>query len=467
MNWSKKCTFFSSGLFSLLILSGIFLAALFGSLFAGAVIVYEPPKGLPETEDYKIAVDDKAIFVYTTPLAKFGNFSFNGKIRVKVTTKVDLKSVDIRPKYAGIKPEIQGKTLEFDLDAPKNLSIEVNGDLENPLFLFANELESAKPDPKDPNVMYFAGGQVHEIGNLQIESGKTVYIEGGAVLSGAFKINGKQNVKILGRGIIDSKAVKGRVVRIEKSSEVTLDGPIFLNCDNWAVVAGESDRLQYKNIKIINWNEARGGTPDGMDFVGCTQVAVDGVFIRSFDDGIAVKNQKFAWKGNTENIKIKNAVVWNGPAGNALSVGWELGEEYVRDLGFQNIDIIHKSAKSSPFSRAAIGIHQVDKASVSGLRYEDIRIEDCQERFFSFRVFSSPDYKADGRGSIKNVVLKNIQITGGANLPSVIEGFDDQHAVENVVFENLRILGKPIANAEQGGFTLTQTSGIQFILPKQ
>jgi len=314
--------------------------------------------------------------------------------------------------------------------------------------------------------MFFAGGQVHDIGNLQIDSDKTVYIEGGAILSGALKINGKQNVKVLGRGIVDSKAAKGRVVRIEKSSKVLLDGPIFLNCDNWAVVAGESDHLTYRNIKVINWNEARGGTPDGMDFVGCNQVAVDGVFIRSYDDGIAVKNQKFAWKGNTENIKIKNAVVWNGPAGNALSVGWELGEEYLRDLGFQNIDIIHKTSKATPFSRAAIGIHQVDKASVSGLRYEDIRIEDCQERFFSIRIFLSPDYKSDGRGTMRGIVFKNIQITGGAVLPSVIEGFDEQHQVENVVFDNLRILGKPIANADQGGFTLSQTSGVQFLLPK-
>ena len=57
---------------------------------------------------------------------------------------------------------MEGDTLTFTLTQPRNLSIEVNGEIFDNLQLFANPLETDRPDPRDPDVIYFGPG-VHEL----------------------------------------------------------------------------------------------------------------------------------------------------------------------------------------------------------------------------------------------------------------------------------------------------------------
>ncbi|HEV2087765.1 MAG TPA: hypothetical protein VGR21_05600, partial [Cryptosporangiaceae bacterium] len=215
-------------------------------------MTYPAPPDMPTTTDYTVDVNGQDSFVYSTFIAKFSNFSFgSGPVRVTVTTNVDANTVDIRPKALNITPRFVpgSRTLEFDLTKPANLSIEVNGNLANPLFLFANPLETSRPDRLDPNVIYFASGQIYDVGELVVGSNKTVYVEGGAVVRGKLRIGsgtptgvGATNVRVLGRGIVDSSLLTnvGRPVRINNSNTVTLDGPIFLGKESWGVVANQS-----------------------------------------------------------------------------------------------------------------------------------------------------------------------------------------------------------------------------------
>ena len=76
--------------------------------------------------------------------------------------------------------------MTFTLDRPVNLSIEVNDDIFHNLHLFANPVDKNKPKKtKDKNLIYFASG-VHNLpgDSLMVESGKTGYIAGGAVVYG-------------------------------------------------------------------------------------------------------------------------------------------------------------------------------------------------------------------------------------------------------------------------------------------
>lgn len=82
-----------------------------------------------------------------------------------------------------------------------NISVEVNGDIFHHLQLFANPIEDARPDPADPNVIYYGPG-IHQVGRVVVPSGKTVYLAGGALAEGAFLVNHAENVRILGRGIL-------------------------------------------------------------------------------------------------------------------------------------------------------------------------------------------------------------------------------------------------------------------------
>src|SRR5690242_17107712 len=115
----------------------------------------------------------------------FAYFDFEGRADVEV--KVNYTAVRealVRPLAAGLRPPTEQNTLRLSLTEPKKLSVEVNGDLDRCLFIFANPIERDRPKPTDPNVMYFGPG-VHDIDRLvNRKSDTTIYVAGGAVLRG-------------------------------------------------------------------------------------------------------------------------------------------------------------------------------------------------------------------------------------------------------------------------------------------
>src|SRR5260370_29502468 len=98
-------------------------------------------------------------------------------------------------------PLVRENTITFSLLQPRNLSVEVNGDIFHNLQLFANSIEPTRPNPNDPNVIYYGPG-VHQVGRVAIPSGKTVYLAGGSLVEGALLVNNAENIRILGRGIL-------------------------------------------------------------------------------------------------------------------------------------------------------------------------------------------------------------------------------------------------------------------------
>ena len=71
-------------------------------------------------------------------------------------------------------------------------------------------------------------------------------------------------------------------------------------------------------------------------------------------------------------------------------------------------------------------------------------------------------------GQIFNLTFRNITATGSFQRRNAIKGWDAGHKVFNVVFENLKINGKYIHNAEQGNFEIDPktTSNIVFKVDK-
>ena len=164
-------------------------------------------------------------------------FDFSGSVEVFVQkNNGNAHSVKIRPSSYEIKPTLNGNSITFTLTEPKKISIEFDGDKLHNLHLFANSVETFRPDPNDPNVVYFGPG-VHVPKDLpgnafNIGSGKTVYIAGGAIVRGKLFCDKVQNVRIIGRGIIDQPE---RGVEIRHSSNVTVDGIIVVNPKHYTI----------------------------------------------------------------------------------------------------------------------------------------------------------------------------------------------------------------------------------------
>lgn len=125
-------------------------------------------------------------------------------------------------------------------------------------------------------------------------------------------------------------------------------------------------------------------------------VVIDDVFIRNEDDSIVLKTDKFGFLGDVENVAVKNSVIWHGRAGNALEIGYETMGNHIRNVRFQNIDIVRSDTQDRKFRRAALSIHAAGNARISDIRYEDIRVEAAMEHLIHFELVT--DLKQWGSG---------------------------------------------------------------------
>jgi hypothetical protein len=69
----------------------------------------------------------------------------------------------------------------------------------------------------------------------------------------------------------------------------------------------------------------------------------------------------------------------------------------------------------------------------------------------------------DQRGTVRDVVFQDIEVTGPHIAPSSFRGFDAEHGVEGVTITNLRFNGKPAVNAQEAGLQIGPHVGrVQF-----
>ena len=409
--------------------------------------------------EYKVQVDlDKVSD------ASMVTFDTGGPVEVAVRKNNGLvQQVRVRPLSYGIRPRVEGNMVYFMLDKPRKVSVEFNGDKLQNLHVFANALETEKPDPKDPHIMYFGPG-LHTPPDspgsvITVPSNTTVYLAGGAVLRAKLLVDHAENVRIIGRGIIDQPE---RGIEVTFSKNVTIEGLIIKNPQHYTVYGGESRGLTIRNIKSFSAK----GWADGIDLMSCSDVMVDDVFLRTSDDCIAIYGHRWKFYGNARNLIIQNSTLWAdiahptniGLHGDTNSVG-----DTIEHVVFQNIDILEQD-EDDPNYQGCLAITCGDLNLVRDVRYEDIRIEDFEEgQLLNLRAVYNAKYNTGPGRNVENILFKNISYTGGGAKPSVIRGLSGTGQVRNVRFENLRINGKPVLNAAAGAIQVSEfTADIHF-----
>ena len=472
-------------------------------LTAATVVTYPVPQDANLANDYKVQVNGRDVFVFNNPVAAIAAFDFEGEVEVAITPACDVKWADIRPKSTHIRHTTKDNTIRFKLTEPCNLSIELNGEiLRHPLFLFANPLEKNPPKKGDEGVIYFEAGKVHTPGIIDVNNGQTVYIAGGAVVECAIFADAKKNIKIRGRGILDGtrlREIRGdrriRFVHLQNCKDVEIEGIILSNSTTWQIAPYNCDNVTITNVKIVSDN----GSDDGIDIVSSRDVTIRRCFIHTKDDCIVIKawgdRRGYPRSGQrisgppVKNILVEECVFWNSAWGNALEIGFELRTDSVSDITFRNCDVIHCE------DGATFSIHNGDFATVSNIRFENIRIEDSRQKLFDVAIFLSqyshdrpgdrtetrkrylhgawdgvlrvePGEMAEfakGRGHIKDICFKDIHIIDGLFPFSVFCGYNENHLVENVTIDGMYVHGKRITNAEDGKFYIENAKGIKFI----
>ena len=143
---------------------------------------------------------------------------------------------------------------------------------------------------------------------------------------------------------------------------------------------------------------------------------------------------------------MRRCVIWNDRA-YALGVTYETRCD-VTNVLFADCDAIHD------LGIASLAAHVSDSGTVSGLRFENIRLEDVKNRAVRLWIGKDMWGHDSERGHVRGVVFKDVRLVGGTAPQWELAGHDAGHQVADVVFENLRLLNKVIAATGEARFVV-------------
>lgn len=150
-------------------------------------------------------------------------------------------------------------------------------------------------------------------------------------------------------------------------------------------------------------------------------------------------------------VHVHGCTLWNAEPGNALEIGYELRCNEVSDIVFSDCDIIHCEYEGNQ-SGGVLTIHNADRANVHNILYENIRIEDAQEKFVDIKILDSK-YSLDRvRGDVQDVTFRNITVGGSIFPVSIIRGFEmhnEMHRPRHIRFENVVVHGALMHSANE------------------
>ncbi len=437
-------------LFFILILSALVTCT---STRQTTVVSYPPIPSLEESDVYRVTVNNTPIwtekvrtdfdleslpdwftsseYVNQQQEVHVTNFSCEGPIEVKVKLNEKVDSVSIHPKSRGITAGIQGKYFTFPLTGSNKLYIKVNN--LPPLCFFANPLETERPDSTDEKVLYFGPG-VHRPGMMHPQDSTTIYIAGGAIVYGGVETDGESNIKVIGRGILDGEFKYNRMVKLENSHNIKINGVIIRNGKSWTNTLINCDNVTYRHVKVISFRP--GG--DGINPLNSRNVTIDNCFLRCTDDCIAIKAPHR--EQITKNIRVINNTMIGFAYSDGVTIGFETNGSRISDVLVENCDVIQSRGGSRVSGHSAFSIICDGPAVISNVRYKDIRVEKDVLKLFELHITDGTKYGTDPPGHIQDVYLENIQWSSVR--PIILHGFSSNHMVRNVTFEYCTIKGK-------------------------
>jgi hypothetical protein len=417
--------------------------------------------------EYRLQVDTD-----TKQNASMVYFDFEGTVELEVMkNNGKFEQVSVAPLSSKVKPERNGAILRMTLRAPERFSLQFDDDRLHNLHIIAGRPPS--PLPSGDDVVYFGPG-LHTpppgLDYFPVKSGQRVYLEGGAVLKGAFELNGVTDVQISGRGLLWDP---GRGIDLDKTSHVEVSDLILVNSDR----KDAARVMNIRNSQDVSVHDLTGFTSgkwsDGINISTSQHVKVQDSYLRVSDDAVVVYavadcpicRQKAAETGvpdrnppgDTTDIEIRNMRLWVDVA-HALYIG-HFGDNgdprTIRNVSFDNIDVANLD-EDDPDWEGVMAIYSGDSTLIRDVTFSNIRVDRIEEgKLINIVAGNNPRYnKAPGRG-IDGVTLRNITFTGdGLPSQSIIRGLSPQTEVKNVAIENLRIGARPIKAPKDGDIAI-------------
>lgn len=384
---------------------------------------------------------------YLSGYAEYVSFDFSGSVTLQVTADYPVEEACLLPSRYAVPVERDGNVLTFTLTRPGAYFLRLNGNdcngntAPHPLYVFASPPEENVPDRNDPNVVWFAPG-IHPHRTYTLESGKTYYLAGGAVVYGRFAADGVQDVTICGRGTLCGELLtdlydEGRTVCIRDSARITLEGIRIMHPKVWTVAFYRCETVRIRGVFTIG----HGMSSDGCDICGCRDAVVEDCFFRGHDDVLAVKASAGIFgipteqqAADCEDVVFRRCVAWCDSS-NPMTIGYETAGN-VRRIRFEEIDVLNQSQPPVWRLEAVMAIEPHHAGHVEDVLFRDIRVDVALPRtplqsLFRFCV-------DNGTGSIRRVRVEDVWVAGDGCLGGCILGKPPAPPIEEIIFDRVR-----------------------------
>ncbi|CAM3123850.1 glycosyl hydrolase family 28 protein [Rariglobus hedericola] len=416
---------------------------------------------LTRSSVYRATVNSLPLDVLSHSAADHTTFECDGAVTVELEVAgLAGEAITVRPLRLGIEAKVQGSRVRFTVSEPQNLQIEIAG---KPL-LYVYALPPAEQPPSGANVLRFEGGKIHNVGLIVLGEGQTCWIDAGAVVRGSIRAAGVSGVRIGGYGILDGgywvdlENRRRKAMVLDHCTQSRVETILMVSPCHWMVVLGACEDITVTGIRQI----ADDMSSDGIDIAGSKRVRVTGCCLHNGDDNIAIKaigntsgeDERVPlgfpdehWKGTVEDVVVSGCVFYNIHGGSAMEIGYETSTDHIRNIRFEDIDVLAVHQFGSVF-----GIHNGDRAMVENVVWDNIRVEHHFDTLIDFRVLQSRWNVDAKRGGVRNITLSNIQVAqspyNAGYTVSIISGFNAAHPVTNVTFENFELGGRMMLNAD-------------------
>ncbi|MGE5550615.1 MAG: glycosyl hydrolase family 28 protein, partial [Bacteroidota bacterium] len=269
-----------------------------------------------------------------------------------------------------------------------------------------------------------------------------------------------KNAKITGRGVL---AQSGTAQRGKTDDHIRVCNMIGCdNCGVYDVIIRDSGGWNFRLVRCANIlmkdfkivNDWKLSNQDGVDPDSSVDIVVDGVFMYTSDDAIAVKGDE----GLCHRVTVKNCVFWTIKS--ALKIGSD-PQNGASDITFENNDVVHADRCLALYVKTGF----IDGVNYINNRSEDIG-GDANKMLIIFQVNATG---ASAVPYIRNVKVYNYTAYKFSPNNSTITGYDANHRVTDVEFRDLVIEGKLclsaadariLTNRHTGNITFTTTSAV-------
>jgi hypothetical protein len=433
-----------------------------------SVVTYPIPSGMTASTVYKVFADGKPVDVYACQSAQngayqFAYFDFSDSVTVKVVSSSLVSGSKILPESYGIAKHLSKDTLIFVLRSYQTVTV-TPGACNRALHIFTNPIETNAPGSGDPDVLYYGPGM--QTATVNVGSNQTLYIAGGAVISGNVRVNGS-NITIRGRGIIE-----GTLRTSAGSSKVRIQNIIMKGSTGWTIVPTGSDSVTISNARVCNGQQPN---EDGIDIVNSTHVYIHDCFIRTDDDNIAIKGQDAT--RHCSDILAENCQLWTDRARNIM-IGFEseIVDRSFHDMTFRNIEVLFSPSNDATSDYWGLSVFFLQPCDLTGI--ERVVVENVNVNgspcLLNHLVRILPDlrtgwgWNGTEQGKyVKNCVFRNIAVKGTGSATSglpdfYILGVAADHYVDSISFENVTRYGTCVQRTSPGVTIGNFTSHITF-----